>query len=54
MQFNSKGIIFCNTKQMVEEVAETLTYRGYMADRIHGDINQSTREKVIKRFPKED
>jgi ATP-dependent RNA helicase DeaD len=50
MQFNSKGIIFCNTKQMVEEVAETLTYRGYMADRIHGDINQSTREKVIKRF----
>ena len=50
MQFNSKGIIFCNTKQMVEEVSETLTYRGYMADRIHGDINQSTREKVIKRF----
>ena len=50
MEFNSKGIIFCNTKQMVEEVCEVLTMRGYLTDRIHGDITQTNRERVIKRF----
>ena len=50
MEFDSKGIIFCNTKQMVEEVCEVLTMRGYLTDRIHGDITQTNRERVIKRF----
>ena len=50
MEVDPKGIIFCNTKQMVEEVCEVLALRGYVADRIHGDITQVNRERVIKRF----
>ena len=50
MEEAPKGIIFCNTKQMVEEVCEVLALRGYIVDRIHGDITQVNRERVIKRF----
>lgn len=50
MEVEPKGIIFCNTKQMVEEVCEVLALRGYIVDRIHGDITQINRERVIKRF----
>ena len=50
MEVEPKGIIFCNTKQMVEEVCEVLALRGYIVDRIHGDITQVNRERVIKRF----
>ncbi len=50
MEVEPKGIIFCNTKQMVEEVCEVLAMRGYIVDRIHGDITQVNRERVIKRF----
>lgn len=35
---------------MVEDVCEALNARGYTADRIHGDISQGIREKVIRRF----
>lgn len=45
-----RGIVFCNTKQMVEGATEALIARGYIADRIHGDITQANRERVIKRF----
>jgi ATP-dependent RNA helicase DeaD len=45
-----RGIVFCNTKQMVEDATEALAARGYVADRIHGDITQANRERVIKRF----
>lgn len=44
------GIVFCNTKQMVDECTETLLKRGYAADSIHGDITQAARERVLKRF----
>ena len=36
---------------MVEDATEALTARvDYVADRIHGDITQANRERVIKRF----
>ena len=44
------GIIFCNTKRSVDECTEDLVYRGYAADRLHGDITQQMRERVLKRF----
>jgi ATP-dependent RNA helicase DeaD len=50
VETNPRGIVFCNTKQMVEDATEALTARGYVADRIHGDITQANRERVIKRF----
>lgn len=50
LQTRHRGIVFCNTKQMVEDVTEALTARGYLADRIHGDIAQKNRERVIQKF----
>jgi ATP-dependent RNA helicase DeaD len=50
LETKPRGIVFCNTKQMVEDATEALTARGYVADRIHGDITQANRERVIKRF----
>jgi ATP-dependent RNA helicase DeaD len=45
-----RGVIFCNTKQMVDDCCEALLARGYTADKIHGDITQQGRERVISRF----
>lgn len=44
------GIIFCNTKRMVDELTEEMIARGFSADRIHGDMSQAQREKVMSRF----
>lgn len=50
LETKPRGIVFCNTKQMVEDATEALAARGYLADRIHGDIAQNNRERVIKKF----
>jgi ATP-dependent RNA helicase DeaD len=50
MEIRPRGIVFCNTKQMVETVTEALVARGYACDRIHGDITQNNRERVIRKF----
>lgn len=44
------AIVFCNTKRMVDECTEALIARGYSADRLHGDISQTLRERVLNRF----
>ncbi len=44
------GIIFCNTKRSVDECTEDLVNRGYAADRLHGDMTQQMRERVLRRF----
>jgi ATP-dependent RNA helicase DeaD len=44
------GIIFCNTKRMVDALTEELVARGYSADRIHGDMSQSQRDRVMLKF----
>ncbi|MEM1442767.1 MAG: DEAD/DEAH box helicase, partial [Verrucomicrobiota bacterium] len=44
------AIIFCNTKRSVDECTEALLSRGYSADRLHGDIAQSMRERVLRLF----
>jgi len=44
------AIVFCNTKTRVDECTEALLARGFAADKIHGDITQSNRERVLKRF----
>ena len=46
------GIIFCATKMMVDELVEHLSARGYMADKLHGDMSQQMRERVMNRFRK--
>jgi ATP-dependent RNA helicase DeaD len=44
------GLIFCNTKRKVDEVVGHLQARGYSADAIHGDMNQSQRDRVMAKF----
>jgi len=44
------GIVFCKTKMDVDEVASRLMGRGMLAEGIHGDIEQKTREKILARF----
>ena len=52
LQDISFGIIFCATKMMVDELTEHLTARGYGADKMHGDMTQAMRERVIAKFRK--
>jgi ATP-dependent RNA helicase DeaD len=44
------AVVFCNTKRLVDEVTEGLLARGYSADRLHGDMTQQMRERVLARF----
>jgi len=46
------GIIFCATKMMVDELADHLKARGYSSDKLHGDISQAMRERVVAKFRK--
>ncbi len=46
------GIIFCATKMMCDELTDHLIARGYSADKLHGDISQAFRERVMNKFRK--
>jgi ATP-dependent RNA helicase DeaD len=46
------SLIFCATKMMVDELTEHLIARGYGADKMHGDMTQAMRERVIGKFRK--
>ncbi len=46
------GIIFCGTKMMCDELADHLKARGYSSDKLHGDISQQMRERVVAKFRK--
>ena len=44
------AIVFARTKRRVDEVAEALNKRGYLAEGIHGDLTQARRDSVLRRF----
>jgi len=46
----SRGIIFCRTKRGCDELASAMQARGYLAEAIHGDLNQAQRNRVLSRF----
>jgi len=46
----SSAIVFCRTKREVDELGETLQARGYTAVAIHGDVNQTQRERLLRTF----
>lgn len=49
--YNLKSmIVFCNTKRMVDELVTNLQARGYFADGLHGDMNQTQRTNVMAKF----
>lgn len=45
-----KCIVFCNTKKMVDEVAQELNTRGFAVECIHSDIRQARRTSVMIGF----
>lgn len=46
------GIVFCNTKRMVDDLVDHLNAQGYSADRLHGDMSQNMRDRVMNKFRK--
>ncbi|PTX58660.1 ATP-dependent RNA helicase DeaD [Melghirimyces profundicolus] len=49
-----QGILFCRTKKGVDELAESLSARGYLADGLHGDMAQQQRDRVMNAFRRGD
>lgn len=44
------GLIFCNTKIKVDELAEVLKKAGFQAEGLHGDMSQHLRDVAMGRF----
>lgn len=43
-------LVFCNTKNRVDEVTADLQARGYAAEGLHGDLRQTARNQVMNKF----
>ncbi len=44
------GVVFCNTRSDVDDVAAALAQRGFSALALHGDIDQRDRDEILLRF----
>ncbi|MEW9670991.1 DEAD/DEAH box helicase [Ammoniphilus sp. 3BR4] len=44
------SVIFGRTKRRVDELTDALNKRGYLADGLHGDLNQRQRDVVMNKF----
>ncbi|WP_297406721.1 DEAD/DEAH box helicase [uncultured Cetobacterium sp.] len=44
------GIIFCRTKARVDKLEQELSIKGYSCQKLHSDIPQAKREKIMKSF----
>lgn len=44
------AIIFCRTKRGVDDLVNGLHARGYQAEGLHGDLSQTQRNRVMKKF----
>lgn len=45
-----RGIVFCRTKIITQQLAEDLKKHDIKAEPLHGDMSQSQRDQVMKRF----
>ena len=45
-----RGIIFCNTRESVDELAEALRKEGYLVEALHGGYTQSQRNTVFRDY----
>jgi ATP-dependent RNA helicase DeaD len=45
-----KAVVFCRTKSEVDRLSNVLSNAGYLANGLHGDMEQRQRENVIKGF----
>jgi len=46
----NSAMIFCNTKQPVDEVYDMMNEKAYLVQKIHGDMEQKDRVKVMNDF----
>jgi ATP-dependent RNA helicase DeaD len=46
----ASAILFCRTRNEVDELTEALGVRGYRPEALHGGLNQTQRDRVMKRF----
>jgi ATP-dependent RNA helicase DeaD len=44
------ALVFCRTRDQVEELTETLNGRGYRAEALHGGMDQAQRDRVMGRL----
>ena len=44
------GLVFCRTRLETQTVAEALMQDGYLAEALHGDLSQSQRDYVMRKF----
>lgn len=49
-EIDGKLIIFCRTKKGVDDLAIALSSRGYLVEGLHGDLSQTQRDRVMKKF----
>ncbi len=49
-----RGLVFCRTRAESLEVSEELQRKGYKVDVLNGDLSQAQRDRVMKRFKKND
>jgi superfamily II DNA/RNA helicase len=52
LQAEGRGltIVFCRTKRSADQVATTLTSKGFAAAAVHGDLGQGQRERAMRAF----
>jgi ATP-dependent RNA helicase DeaD len=44
------GLVFCRTRAETQQVAEKLMQDGYQAESLHGDLSQTQRDAVMRKF----
>ena len=44
------ALVFCRTRNEVDELTETLNARGYRSEALHGGMNQEQRDRVMKKL----
>jgi len=49
-ELTGKAVVFCRTKSEVDRLSNVLSNAGYLANGLHGDMEQRQRETVIKGF----
>ena len=47
---DKSALLFCNTKQRCDEVAQTLRAEGFHVAALHGDLEQRDRDQVLAQF----
>lgn len=52
LQAEGRGltIVFCRTRRSADQVASTLSTKGFAAAAVHGDLGQSQRERAMRAF----